>query len=217
MNSTSTICDVKMSLHQVLALNDKGGSSDKSQQQKMKANFDKASSSLETALEAMLKEGSADKAKLNQFKDAWASFKKTREAENVPAAHAGNQAEPQKSSATMQAGNVKTMNDIISGLGGDQCQANHKTDGKAGNHADNKTDHKADGKSGSHADNKADHKADGKSGNHADNKTDHKADNKANHSNNQTNHADSKTEHKVDNKAHVDSKTGHSQQQANHK
>jgi len=203
MNSTSTICDVKMSLHQVLALNDKGGSSDKSQQQKMKANFDKASSSLETALEAMLKEGSADKAKLNQFKDAWASFKKTREAENVPAAHTGNQAEPQKSSATMQAGNVKTMNDIISGLGGDQCQANHKTDGKAGNHADNKTDHKADGKSG----------------NHADNKTDHKADNKANHSNNQTNHADSKTEHKVDNKAHIDNdnKTDHRQQQANHK
>jgi hypothetical protein len=184
MNSTSTICDVKMSLNQVLTLNDKGSSSDKTRQQKMKKDFDKASSSLEIALEAMLKEGSADKAKLNQFKDAWTSFKKTHEAENVPATHAGNHAEPQKSSSTMQAGNVKTMNDIISGLGGDKCQADHKTDSKAGNHADNKMDHQANSK--------------------------------ANHSDNKTSHADSKTDHKVDNKAHVDSKTGRSQQQANH-
>jgi hypothetical protein len=177
VNSTSTICDVKMSLNHVLALNDKGGSSDKAQQQKMKKNFDKASSSLETALESMLKEGSADKAKLNQFKDAWASFKKTHEAESVPATHTGNHAEPQKSSSTMQAGNVKTMNDIISGLGGDKCKADRTTDNKAASHSDNKTDYKADSKA-NHPDNKT---------NHADSKTNHKADNKA--------HVDSKTDH----------------------
>lgn len=188
MNSTSTICDVKMSLNQVLALNDKGGSSDKVQQQEMKKDFDKASSSLETALEAMLKEGSADKAKLNQFKDAWTSFKKNHEAENVPATHTGSPAEPQKSSTTMQASNVKTMNDIISGLGGDKCKADNATDNKATNHSDSKTDNKADYK--------------------ADSKTDNKA----------TNHSDSKTDNKTDsNKIHVDSKTDHSQQQANHK
>ncbi len=102
------------------------GMTDKAQQTEAKKAVDQASTALETTLETLLKEGTLDKAKLTQFQETWAAFKKTREEEIIPAFQAGKMEVAKKLASTVQAERVKTMNEVIAGLDGDKCKTDKK-------------------------------------------------------------------------------------------
>lgn len=123
----ATICDVKAQLTEARAkLVDMLGMTDKAQQEEAKKAITSASEALETALDALLKEGKVDKAKLTQFQETWTAFKKTREEEIIPAIQAGKVEVAKKVATTVQADRVKTMNEVIVGLDGDKCKADKK-------------------------------------------------------------------------------------------
>jgi len=123
----ATICDVKTQLTEARTkLVDMLGMTDKAQQTEAKKAVDQASTALETTLETLLKEGTLDKAKLTQFQETWAAFKKTREEEIIPAFQAGKMEVAKKLASTVQAERVKTMNEVIAGLDGDKCKTDKK-------------------------------------------------------------------------------------------
>lgn len=123
----ATICDVKANLTEARAkLVEMLGMTDKAKQDEAKKSIGTASEALETALEALLKEGKVDAAKLSKFKETWAAFKKTREEELIPAFQAGKAEVAKNLSTTVQAERVKTMNEVIVGLDGDKCKADKK-------------------------------------------------------------------------------------------
>lgn len=123
----ATICDVKTNLTEAREkVVDMLDSTDKVQQEEAKKGIAQASTALETALEALLKEGTLDKAKLTQFKETWTAFKKTREDEIIPAIQAGKTDIAKKLATTVQADRMKAMNEVIAGLDGDKCKKSDK-------------------------------------------------------------------------------------------
>lgn len=123
----ATICDVKTQLIEARTkLVDMLGMTDKAQQEAAKKAITTASSALETAVDALLKEGKVDKAKLTQFQETWTVFKKTREDEIIPAIQAGKVDVAKKIATTVQADRMKAMNEVIAGLDGDNCKADKK-------------------------------------------------------------------------------------------
>jgi hypothetical protein len=123
----ASICDVKNGLQSaresLVAMLD---AADKAAQEELKKKVDEASTSLETAVEAMLGDANTsedNKGKLNQFKETWTAFKDTRETEIVPAIYAGEQAEAKALATGIQAERMTTMQDLLKELGGDNCEA----------------------------------------------------------------------------------------------
>jgi hypothetical protein len=123
----ASICDVKNGLQSaresLVAMLD---AADKAAQEELKKKVDEASTSLETAVEAMLGDANTsedNKGKLNQFKETWTAFKDTRETEIVPAIYAGKQAEAKALATGIQAERMTTMQDLLKELGGDNCEA----------------------------------------------------------------------------------------------
>ena len=123
----ASVCDVKMGLQNarenLVAMLD---AADKAAQEELKKKVDEASTSLETAVEAMLSDANTsedNKGKLNKFKETWTAFKETRETEIVPAIYAGKKEEAKALVTGVQAERMTTMKDLLKELGGDDCEA----------------------------------------------------------------------------------------------
>ena len=123
----ASVCDVKMGLQnareKLVAMLD---AADKAAQEELKKQVDEASTSLETAVEAMLGDANTsedNKGKLNKFKETWTAFKETREKEIVPAIYAGKKEEAKALATGVQAERMTTMKDLLKELGGDGCEA----------------------------------------------------------------------------------------------
>jgi hypothetical protein len=126
----ASVCEVKASL---MAARGKTvemlASTDKAQQETLKAAIAEASATLDAALEAVLTDkGASDdaKAKLTQFKETLTAFKETRENEIIPAILAGDAAKAKELAMGVQADRMKTMNSLIQELGGDECKEEKK-------------------------------------------------------------------------------------------
>ena len=123
----ASVCDIKTGLQNarenLVAMLD---AADKAAQEDLKKSVDEASTSLETAVEAMLADANTsedNKDKLNQFKATWMAFKETRENEIVPAIYAGKKADAKALATGIQAERMTTMKDLLKELGGDGCEA----------------------------------------------------------------------------------------------
>jgi hypothetical protein len=123
----ASICDVKMGLQtareNLVAML---SAADKAAQEDLKKKVDEASTALETALKAMLDDATTskdNKGKLDKFKETWTALKETREREIVPAIYAGKQADAKALATGVQAERMKTMQELIKELGGDDCKA----------------------------------------------------------------------------------------------
>jgi hypothetical protein len=121
---SATICDVKSALGSARSnLVDMVASTDKAEQEGLKAKIDSATTDLETAVGAMLGDDNADDDdKLGTFKSTWDEFKGTRESEIVPAIYAGDNAKAKEIATGVQAERMGVMNGVVSDLGGDDCK-----------------------------------------------------------------------------------------------
>jgi hypothetical protein len=118
------ICEVKNSLMATRAtLLELLSSTDKEAQKALKTKIDESSVVVDETLKTMMDSATEDtKAKLTQFTETWTAFKETRQKEVFPAIEAGK-AEDAKAVATgVQAERVKTMNELVTALGGDKCE-----------------------------------------------------------------------------------------------
>ncbi len=88
----ATICDAKVGLAEArLNLMMMVMSTDKAEHNALKVDIDTASTALEMAMTAMLKdENKTDDAQLTNLQSTWAAFKNTRETEIIPAVRAGD-------------------------------------------------------------------------------------------------------------------------------
>ena len=121
---SATICDMKTALGDARSnLVDMVGSTDKAEQEGLKAKVDAATTDLEAATSAMLSDDNKDDdADLATFEKTWADFKNTRETEIVPAVYAGDNAKAKEIATGIQAERMSIMNGIISSHGGDDCK-----------------------------------------------------------------------------------------------
>ena len=121
---SATICDMKTALGDARSnLVDMVGSTDKAEQEGLKAKVDAATADLEAATSAMLSDDNKDDdADLATFEKTWADFKNTRETEIVPAIYAGDNAKAKEIATGIQAERMSVMNGIISSHGGDDCK-----------------------------------------------------------------------------------------------
>ncbi len=121
---SATICDMKTALAAARSnLVDMVASTDKTEQEGLKAKVDAATTDLEAATSAMLSDDNKDDdADLETFKKTWADFKNTRETEIVPAVYAGDNAKAKEIATGIQAERMSVMNGVISSHGGDDCK-----------------------------------------------------------------------------------------------
>jgi hypothetical protein len=121
--SAQTICDAKLALAEArLNLMMMVFSVDPIEQKMLKTAIDKASTTLEKVVEAMLKdENKFDDAQLTTFQKTWAQFKNTRETEIVPAILTNDNDKAIAIATGIQAQRMTTMNDVIQTLNGDNC------------------------------------------------------------------------------------------------
>jgi len=121
---SATICDMKTALGDARSnLVDMVASTDKAEQEGLKAKVDAATTELEGATSAMLGDDNKDDdADLATFEKTWADFKDTRESEIVPAIYAGDNAKAKEIATGVQAERMSVMNGVISSHGGDDCQ-----------------------------------------------------------------------------------------------
>ncbi len=119
----ATICDAKMSLAEArLNLMMMVMSTEKIEQDALKAEIDAASIGLEKAMTAMLKdENKTDDVQLTTLQDTWAAFKNTRETEIVPAIRAGNNDKAIAIATGIQGERMEIMNNVVQALNGDNC------------------------------------------------------------------------------------------------
>lgn len=119
----TTICDAKVALAEArLNLMMMVFSMDKTEQEALKTEIDKASIALEKSLKILLKDDRKfDDAQLTTFQKTWFQFKNTRETEIVPAIHVGNNDKAVEIATSIQAERMAIMNGIIQALNGDNC------------------------------------------------------------------------------------------------
>ncbi|HDN26427.1 MAG TPA: hypothetical protein ENG03_04915 [Thioploca sp.] len=118
-----TICDARIALADArFNLMMMVMSTDKAEQDALKAEIDNASTELENAFAAMLQdENKTDDAQINKFQKTWAKFKNTRETGIVPAIYAGDDMKAIAIATGIQAKRMTKMTDIIQALNGDNC------------------------------------------------------------------------------------------------
>lgn len=121
---SATICDVKSALGDARSnLVDMVASTDKAEQDALKAKVDAATTALESATNGMLGDDNKDDdGKLATFKKTWTDFKNTRETEIVPAIYAGDNAKAKEIATGIQKERMGVMNGVVSALGGDDCK-----------------------------------------------------------------------------------------------
>ena len=121
---SATICDMKTALGDARSnLVDMVASTDKAEQEGLKAKVDSATTELEAATSAMLGDDNKDDdADLATFEKTWADFKDTRESEIVPAIYGGDNAKAKEIATGVQAERMSVMNGVISSHGGDDCK-----------------------------------------------------------------------------------------------
>jgi len=121
---SASICDMKTALGDARSnLVDMVASTDKAEQEGLKAKVDAATTELEGATSAMLGDDNKDDdADLATFEKTWADFKDTRESEIVPAIYAGDNAKAKEIATGVQAERMSVMNGVISSHGGDGCK-----------------------------------------------------------------------------------------------
>jgi uncharacterized protein YecT (DUF1311 family) len=119
----ATICDAKIALADArFNLMMMVMSEDKAEQDALKVEIDNASTELEKAFDAMLKDqNKIDDAQIKDFQKTWAAFKNTRETEIVPAIYAGDNMKAIGIATGIQAERMTIMTDIIQALNGDNC------------------------------------------------------------------------------------------------
>ncbi len=119
----ATICDARVALAEArLNLMMLIVSTEKTEQDALKVEIDKASTALETAITAMLKdENKTDDAQLTTLQKTWAQFKNTRETGIIPAVRGGDYDKALEIALGIQAERMNIMNDTIQALNGDNC------------------------------------------------------------------------------------------------
>jgi hypothetical protein len=123
-HSATTICEVKSALGDARSnLVDMVASTDKAEQEALKAKVDAATTELEAATSSMLGDDNKDDdGDLATFEKTWADFKNTRETEIVPAIYAGDNAKAKDIATGIQKERMGVMNGVVSSLGGDDCK-----------------------------------------------------------------------------------------------
>ncbi len=118
-----TICDAKIALADArFNLMMMVMSTDKAEQDALKVEIDNASTNLDRAIAAMLKdENKTDDGQLAILQETWTAFRNTRETEIVPAIYAGDNMKAISIATGIQAGRMMTMEGIIQALNGDNC------------------------------------------------------------------------------------------------
>jgi uncharacterized protein YecT (DUF1311 family) len=118
-----TICDARIALAEArFNLMMMVMSTEKAKQDALKVEIDNASTALEKAFDAMLKdENKTDDAQIKDFQKTWAKFKNTRETEIIPAIYAGDNMKAMGIAMGIQAERMTKMTDIIQALNGDNC------------------------------------------------------------------------------------------------
>ncbi len=119
----ATICDTKLALVEArLNLMMMVMSTEKEDQDSLRVEINKASTGLDKALVAMLKdENKTDDAQLTNLQDTWTAFRNTREADIIPAIYAGNNDKAIAIATGIQAERMKIMDNVIQALNGDNC------------------------------------------------------------------------------------------------
>ncbi len=119
----ATICDTKIALADArLNLMMMVMSTEKAEQDDLRVEINTASTGLDNALAAMLKdENKTDDTQLTNLQDTWNAFRNTRETEIIPAIYAGNNDKAIEIATGVQAERMDIMNSIIQALNGDNC------------------------------------------------------------------------------------------------
>jgi len=128
----ATICDAKTSLNDARTnLVGMVGISDKAAEEGIKAELDTlrekvntATTSLETAIEALKSENAEGAAaeSVATLDKTWGEFKETRESEIMPNVYSGKKDEAKAIATGVQAERMQAMNGAIASLGGDSCE-----------------------------------------------------------------------------------------------
>ncbi|MDM8569346.1 MCP four helix bundle domain-containing protein [Thiotrichales bacterium HSG1] len=123
MVQAATICDAKIALADArLNLMMMVMSTDKVEQDALRVEINTASTNLDGAVGAMLKdENKTDDVQLNSFNETWTAFRNTRETEIIPAVYAGDNDKAIAIATGVQAERMAAMDGVIQALNGDNC------------------------------------------------------------------------------------------------